>query len=40
MKDVIDVIVLTLFVLFMVALISGFNRRMMDKHKEKQENKK
>ncbi len=37
MKDIIDIIVLILFVIFMVALLKGFNQKMMNKHKERQE---
>ena len=40
MKDIIDIIVLILFVLFMVALLKGFNQTMMNKYKEKEKRRR
>lgn len=39
MKEVIDVIVIGLFVLFMIFLVAGFNRNAMEKHKKRMEEK-
>lgn len=40
MRDVIDILILVLFVLFMIALLRGFNQTMMSRHKEREEERK
>lgn len=36
MKEIVDVIAIILFVLVLFVVIGGFNRQMVDKHKERE----
>jgi uncharacterized membrane protein len=40
MKEILDVVVLTLFIIMLIYFIKGFNKEQLDKHEKKMKSQK